>query len=356
MSENGPTWTVALLREHLQDAVELELFTIPAYLCAMWSVSDSDTANVIQSVVNEEMLHLELACNVLNALGGNPTLTRDAAPSYPGNIPFHKPPVAAQLQPVSLSQIGTFMTIELPTYLDPGHDTTNGPAPSYDTIGEFYNAIENGLNYISQHLSGNQKEFPGDPKRQVTRNFSEHDKQLDNPVIDLPSALAALSMIVDQGEGSQQTHYDAEGDLGHYWRFKAVMDTITNDPSWLSKNVLPMIPNPGPPGTYSARSEALLNFFDACYSDLLQQLQAGFRGNPPGISDAIDTVMFNVIDPTARYLVQQTDEQERLNLTPRFIYRPVDQAALQTAFDNLAADDQQGLMDVAAVLKLTTDV
>ena len=34
---SSPPWTAALLRAHAQDAVELELFTIPA-ICAYYSI------------------------------------------------------------------------------------------------------------------------------------------------------------------------------------------------------------------------------------------------------------------------------------------------------------------------------
>ncbi len=69
------------LRAHLQTAIEIEWSTIPPYLCALWSLGDEHNrpaATCIRDVVMEEMLHLTLAANVLNALGGEPCLALTA--------------------------------------------------------------------------------------------------------------------------------------------------------------------------------------------------------------------------------------------------------------------------------------
>jgi rubrerythrin len=71
----GRIATLESLREHLQWAIELEHSTIPPYLCALYSL-DSDrnpeAADVVSSVMVEEMLHLTLAANLRNAVGGRP--------------------------------------------------------------------------------------------------------------------------------------------------------------------------------------------------------------------------------------------------------------------------------------------
>ena len=71
------------LRAHLQWAIELEHATIPPYLCALYSIKpgkNTDAAAAITSVFVEEMLHLTLAANVLNAIGGAPVI--DAPSSW----------------------------------------------------------------------------------------------------------------------------------------------------------------------------------------------------------------------------------------------------------------------------------
>ena len=69
--------TLESLREHLQWAIELEHFTLPPYLCALYSldaVRNPEASEVVASVLVEEMLHMTLAANLLNAVGGRPRL------------------------------------------------------------------------------------------------------------------------------------------------------------------------------------------------------------------------------------------------------------------------------------------
>ena len=68
------------LHELLQAAVELAAPVIPPYLCALYSMHPTGNERaklIIRSVVVEEMLHMILAANVLNAVGldahGSPT-------------------------------------------------------------------------------------------------------------------------------------------------------------------------------------------------------------------------------------------------------------------------------------------
>lgn len=76
------------LRSALQVAVELELSTIPPYLCGWWSIRDrgADAARLIRRIIDDEMYHLGVVCNLLVAVGGRPRI-RAAAPTYPGPLP-----------------------------------------------------------------------------------------------------------------------------------------------------------------------------------------------------------------------------------------------------------------------------
>ena len=68
---------IGAVRASLQVAIELEHATIPPYLYALYSIApgtNQAAASIIRSVVLEEMLHLTLAANILNAVGGEPML------------------------------------------------------------------------------------------------------------------------------------------------------------------------------------------------------------------------------------------------------------------------------------------
>jgi len=83
--------TLESLREHLQWAIELEHFTLPPYLCALYSLDaarNPDASEVVASVLVEEMLHMTLAANLLNAVGGRPRLDApQMLPVYPRCLP-----------------------------------------------------------------------------------------------------------------------------------------------------------------------------------------------------------------------------------------------------------------------------
>src|ERR1051326_8938526 len=71
-------WDKSDLHLHLQHALELELWTVPLYLTALYSIKGlrnlkphdyPDAAKLLYSVAAQEMLHIELVCNISNALG-----------------------------------------------------------------------------------------------------------------------------------------------------------------------------------------------------------------------------------------------------------------------------------------------
>ena len=77
------------IRSALQVAIRLEHSTIPPYLTAAWSLTgNDDVVSLITDVAVEEMLHMTLVCNILNALGGQPVLNDPQfVPRYPGRLP-----------------------------------------------------------------------------------------------------------------------------------------------------------------------------------------------------------------------------------------------------------------------------
>ena len=85
--ERGLNWLAGALRI----AAQLEFSTIPPYLCALWSIKDqsSPAASTIRHVVQEEMLHLSLVCNMLVSLGDEYSVgiaDPDFVPTYPGGL------------------------------------------------------------------------------------------------------------------------------------------------------------------------------------------------------------------------------------------------------------------------------
>src|SRR5713226_4987828 len=88
---DDPSPTPQAVRDALQNAVKLEHATIPVYLYGLFSLQQDKNAaisEILQSVVVEEMLHMTLASNVLNAVGGSPQIDQPGfIPIYPGPLP-----------------------------------------------------------------------------------------------------------------------------------------------------------------------------------------------------------------------------------------------------------------------------
>jgi len=219
--------TIADLRTHLQWAIELEHSTLPPYLCALYSLDatlNPEAVEVVQSVFVEEMLHLTLAANLLNAVGGEPVLDAPhLLPGYPRPLPHGDETFRMELLPFGARALEMFLEIERPS--------ARGAAPEgdrYETIGQFYEAIEAGLRQLCSDL-GESAVFTGDPQRQVGGAYSYGGSGRIVVVDDLASALDALNEIVEQGEGAahvdvwdgdHQMFHAERDEVAHYYRFQ----------------------------------------------------------------------------------------------------------------------------------------
>lgn len=301
--------TLERLREHLQWAIELEHCTLPPYLCALYSIkpghNDESVAN-IASVFLEEMLHMTLAANVLNAVGGQPVLDKpDFTPRYPAYLPHSARGFLVPLARFAPATVDTFMRIEKPEGPDaPAEDDR------FDTIGQFYRALEDALRGLCATV-GESAVFCGDPRRQVTPAMLDYPGSgRIVPVYDLASALAAIDEIEDQGEGLRHDQvWDGDRDMfhpdrdevAHYFRFVEIKegrlfqrgDTPKSGPTGPSLDVRwgevhPMRDNPRlddvPPGS---PIRAHMDRFNRVYCDMLRGLHVAFNGAPTTIASTM---------------------------------------------------------------------
>ena len=159
------------IHDSLQAAIELEHSTIPPYLQALYSIKhDRNTivADLIRSIVIEEMLHMTIAANVLNAIGGAPVINKPGfVPDYPARLPMSvREGLQVGLAPLSKPLIhDVFMEIEMP------EQPKNFPVKEmiveqagFATIGVFYAALIAKLRELGDGI------FTGNPSRQVVDN------------------------------------------------------------------------------------------------------------------------------------------------------------------------------------------
>jgi hypothetical protein len=265
------------LKTSLQAAVQLEMATIPPYLCAMWSVKDpaDPVRAMIRDIVLEEMSHMGTACNMLTAVGGTPRInTTDVVPTYPGPLPggVH-PDLVVSLGGLTKDVVkSTFMEIELPE---------SGPLAfargmAFPTIGAFYDAILQAFQQIDPAAVTGQ--------RQLNPGFGGGADTIT--ITNVADAETAIARIKEQGEGTAQSPVGDPllappiDNLAHYYQFaeiwhgRRLVDNngvfeFTGDPIPFP-DVLPMaiVPAQGYP-TESAE-------FDRQYKVLLDALQVAW--------------------------------------------------------------------------------
>ena len=330
--------TLPDLREHLQWAIELEHATLPPYLCALYSLDPArnpDAAEVLSGVFAEEMLHLALAANILNAVGGRPRLDNPRLlPGHPRRMPHGDRTLELSLLPFGPQALEMFLRIERPA-------PPNAPEQydRYQTIGQFYEAIEDGLRGLCERL-GERVVFSGDPARQVSTARFRHSSGRMLTVDSLASALAALEEIIEQGEGAGRGEvWDGDADVfhpgreevAHYYRFLELKlgrrhqpgDTSHTGPTGEATSVdlngvRPMRPNPRladhPPGHPIRVAQ---ENFNRTYCTLLELLDQVFNGKPDTLAAATRTMF--AVKAQAQALMQMPDGVGRM-AGPTFEY------------------------------------
>lgn len=327
--------TVEELRYYLVQAMKLEHATIPPYLTALYSLkpgTNLEAFHIIRQVAVEEMLHLTLVANVLNAVGGDieNTLTADDfVPKYPTFLPTGATDFQVPLSKFSRETVETFRQIERSKDVPPNTPLVKSRSfqkveqvvlsilgldrsYTFETIGLFYAEIIRGLNALATEYKQKGKNlFCGDPKRQITPEYYYSGGGDIIPVTDLNSAIRALRVIQEQGEGSRvATIYDAERELAHDFRFEQLAigqyyvvdkdDPVKSDQPHhptgekftVDWNAVYPIKDNAQLSDYPEGSElhtAALKFQTA-YKDFLGDLEKAFNGHPEDLIPAVGTM------------------------------------------------------------------
>lgn len=284
-------WTIGHLHTHLQYAVDLEFWTIPFYMSAMYSIKErSESAyQLIRTVVNQEMLHLQTAANIANAYGLSPTI---AAPVYKGkkvpHIDFSGDdpaeikkfePYIAEIGPLDLKHINAMCLIEIPETLTGEKPVLKSDVESYGSIGEFYEALRFGASLLKQDIRGgvNQVDFfaafyRNMPCMTITNSGEEGFDQVD----------LLIDLITEQGEGVgkdtttiEETFRNTADDMAaeddHFDKFLAIKNAKSLPKTFSAKAV----------GKYSKQDEKLEAILVEQFTELRAVLEGLFSGRNP---------------------------------------------------------------------------
>jgi hypothetical protein len=341
---------IGKLHDYLYAAMQLEHATIPPYLTALYSLhngTNSDAWHILRVVVVEEMLHLSLVANVLNATGGTPCLTHpDFVPAYPASLPDGETDFEVDLQPLSPDAVATVLKIERPAQAPDEASrlvprarsgrallaaSPTRPDMQFYSIGEFYREICRGLEQLHKQYAGEGKElFTGNLSRQVTPEYFYSGGGEAIVVTDLESALDALNFIAGQGEGLGGGIYDSEQELAHYYRFEQLQlrryymkgdqpghpSGPEFDIDWSA--VYPVLKN-ARLADYAENSEVrqAARAFNDTYAGFLEFLTSAFTGQPELLLDAVPRMM-RIRDDISRLIRNPVPGRPGVHAAPTF--------------------------------------
>jgi hypothetical protein len=299
------------LEENLQGALKVEHFTIPPYLSALYSIKEGtndEAIAIIRTVAVEEMLHMVLVANLMNALGMTPRINgQSLIANYPEPIPNGSPDFVVSLLKFSKESINTFLRIEKPAKKGAKPEVNN-----FHSIGQFYEAIRESLEWLEREENKKSKTlFTGDKTKQVG---PEHYYGSGGNLIKihtLDDANAALDEIVGQGEGidgSINVPLNEGEEFAHYFRFNQIFyerkykqgDEASEPPSGLPlqvdwNDVYNMEPNPKM-DKYREYPWLLekVTTFNKTYMRLLDNLHKACSGTPNALKEEGIPLMYQL--------------------------------------------------------------
>lgn len=339
--ELKPLETVQDAWTMLETAIGVEFGTLPPYLYAMFSIPPGEnvpSASRIKSVLLQEMVHMCLACNVLNAIGGAPVLKPPSYPGYlPGGIGPDGKPLKIRLLRLSKEAMKQAMDIEEP--VDP-LDFPDAPlealaaGPTAVTIGEFYAALDAFLATLPGQAWKSNRNQITDDQYFAGQLFA---------VNSYPDAHRAISIIVSEGEGAKDTPLDFQDELAHFYRFSEIYRdkvlTKANNKQgyqWGPKKlgvdwtkVFPCIPDPAT-HDFSKEPAAARAAQAACnlaYSNMVDALQSAVTGTAGQLGVAV-RAMFD-LRLAAQVALRTPLGDPKLVAGPAFVYTPTSGGASQ---------------------------
>ncbi len=274
-------------------------------------------------VAKQEMLHLALNCNLVNALGASPHLSR---PNLPQPARHYPSGVQLTLLPFGEQALRHFLYLERPEGMD--FDDADGLAAveravpamgeleiaphlqEFATVGHLYRSIEAGFRHLAEKM-GEDQLFVVPASGQVGGDLFGWPQL--RPITCVDDVVQAIETIVEQGEGPRGDWRDA-----HFGRFLSVLDEFlamreANPRVEFARPVLPALVRPPENGESvdlisDPKSAAVADLGNVTYEVLLQllyRLLSRVDENDQQmtiLSQVAVGLMFDVIEPLGEIL------------------------------------------------------
>ncbi|MFE9423223.1 ferritin-like domain-containing protein [Kitasatospora sp. NPDC006697] len=379
-----PIRTRGRLLAALQQAAALELAVMLQYLYAAFSLPTHATARellrrgawterqlalvcggggadtedgirgALFGVAREEMIHFLLVNNIITAMGEPFHLPAIDFATIGARLPV---PLDFALEGLHIGSVQRFIAVERP---DPGANPTG-----WGSISALYAAIRDGLQRVPELFLVEPGRGGGEHHLFLRESVDSAHPDYQLEVDDLPSALTAVDLITEQGEGRGSSATDGP-EVSHHRTFCRIADTLTTErvpgPAGLLlpwEPAHPVLRNPtldGPDGALARVTDPaareVLTLFNRSYLLMCQLMVQHFGEAPDGslrrsklMNAAID-VMAGLLRPLGERLVTMESGRPgrtagpsfELESVPGFVPRPdVARRALALRFEHLAA-------------------
>ncbi|MEA3009415.1 MAG: hypothetical protein QOJ91_1107 [Sphingomonadales bacterium] len=323
----------------LQTAVGIEFGTLPPYLYAKFSIlpgSNPAAMERLGMIVGQEMIHLCLVCNILNALRASPKLVAPAYPCTLGDVgPPGGDPLMIHLLPFGPEAMAQGMAIEEPEEVPPYEVvnllTASGGAM---TIGQYYALVDAFLATLPDSA------WTPDNNQITDAQFFPGQLFAVNGYAD---AHRAIDQIVSEGEGAKDDPLDFQNELAHFYRFgeifyDKVLTKIPEAPGyqwgpeplgvdWCS--AYPAIPDPESHdfSQDSAEAQAAQKACNSAYSAMVDALQRAVTGEAGQLGAAVRN-MFEL--RMAAIAALQVPLADGISVAgPSFVYSPTGSGAFR---------------------------
>lgn len=378
----------------LRHAAELEMaimlqyiyaaYSIPNYITGLeyvnrglWTKEQLDLAcgdgkeiknygmrGILLEISHEEMIHFLMVNNILMAIG---------EPFYPGIPDFHKInyrfPIEVDfaLEPFNPSTVNRFIRFEWPDSLV--DNLTNeeilarDSVHKYGSVSELYNQIREGIKNIPNLFVVKKSQVGGEHHLFLREDFNKSHPDYQLQVDDVKSALFAIDIIVEQGEGCnqqsskrEQSHFEQFLRMAKLLAQQHVNDDHTNFPvPW--NPAYPVLRNPtlnyrdsNTSIVTAPETRAVMEIFNDSYF-LMMQLMVQHFGLMPNASlrrsklmNAAIDVMTGMMRPLGELLMTMPSGKRGKTAGPSFeietpTYIPTPEVAYQvisSRFEKLA--------------------
>ena len=251
---------------------------------------------VLMEIAREEMIHFLLVNNILMAMG-EPFYAavpdfKKLNSKFPIDIDF-------ALEPLNALSLQYFMRLEMPDFLNETLVESTIPTSEqlhkYGSLSELYVQIRDGLQNIPDLFKVDKNKVGGEHRLFMRDNLNQKHPDYQMQVYDLKSALFAIDVIVEHGEGSQtQTETFAKS---HYQKFRQLADALSQEQINQSRNGIVKTWNPSYPSLRNPtldyqdcnsnvvtvpQTRTVMEIFNESYFLMMQLMVQHFNSNPNG--------------------------------------------------------------------------